>query len=122
MKIDRQTLILAEQVRGLYGSTAAIAFGGLALPPFITVLFWDVMDHPWSMVWVVMVALTAGAWAIVLNRQFLRHNHLPHDWICSDRWIKRRTLFFQTTAFAMARQASTPSMRSRASSARCPQP
>jgi signal transduction histidine kinase len=85
VKVDRQTLILAEQVRGLYGSTAAIAFGGLVLPPFITVLFWDVMDHSWSMAWVVMVALTAGVWAIALNRQFMRHNHLPHD---CHRWLR----------------------------------
>lgn len=85
LPVDRHALVLAEQVRGLYGSTAAIAFGGLALPPFIAILFWDVMDHPWSMIWVAMVAMTAGVWAIALNRHFLRHHHLPHD---SQRWLR----------------------------------
>ncbi|MEY2844161.1 MAG: hypothetical protein RI920_2198 [Pseudomonadota bacterium] len=83
--VDRQTLILAEQVRGLYGSTSAIAFGGLVLPSFISLLFWDVMDHPWSIAWVGMVGLTAGIWAIALNRQFQRHQRLPHD--CA-RWLR----------------------------------
>ena len=39
----REALILAERVRGLYGSTPAIALGGLVLPPLIAMLFWDLM-------------------------------------------------------------------------------
>lgn len=83
---QRAGLILAERVRGLYGSTPAIALGGLVLPAFIAALFWNLMRFPHSIVWVVMVGLSSGLWAIVLNRQFQRQNDLPRD---AEKWLRR---------------------------------
>ncbi len=80
----RQDLILAEQVRGLYASTPAIAGGALVLPPTIVALFWDYMHHDRALLWVAMVMATAGLWAVLLNRRFERNGDLPRD---SRYWL-----------------------------------
>jgi two-component system, sensor histidine kinase len=82
----RDDLILAERVRGLYGSTPAIALAGTVLPPVIALLFWDLMRWPQSIIWVVGVVLTSGLWTLLLNFAFQRRNRLPQD---SQRWLNR---------------------------------
>ena len=82
----REALILAERVRGLYGSTPAIALGGLVLPPLIAMLFWDLMRWPHSVIWVVSVGLTSGLWTLLLNRAFQSRNGPPQD---AQRWLNR---------------------------------
>jgi two-component system, sensor histidine kinase len=81
----REALILAERVRGLYGSTPAIASAGLVLPPLIALLFWDLMRWPQSVIWVAGVGLTSGLWTLLLNRAFQSRNRLPQD---ADLWLK----------------------------------
>ncbi len=84
-KPSQMDRVFAEQVRGLYNSTPAIAFGGFMLPPLITILFWDLVDPARALIWTGLVVITAGIWAVVLYRFFLRHNNLPHD---AQRWLR----------------------------------
>ena len=81
----QQDRVFAEQVRGLYHSTPAIAFGGFVLPPLITTLFWNLVEPTRALVWTGLVVATAGIWAVVLYRHFLRRNNLPHD---AQRWLR----------------------------------
>jgi two-component system, sensor histidine kinase len=84
-KPGQQDLVFAEQIRGLYNSTPAIALGGFVLPPLITILFWNLVDPIRALIWTGLVVATSGVWAVALYRYFLRHNNLPHD---AHRWLR----------------------------------
>ena len=98
---SRDTLVLTEQLRAVYGAMKPAAIAGTIGPVLIAATVANVIPMWRLVLWWCLVAATLGVGSVLLRRYFLVHNALPQD---ADRWLRMAAVrsLLASTAYGSA--------------------